>query len=186
MTHSIAAQAVIDAAPLVKLGTCDVLGTMEQAALLAAGQVSLMSTKTGLSTILVDRNHDFAGHVGLSEMVRSPIGPDILLSGGESAASAAQRAVRPGVAAVAAVVILGSAGTWYLVHKRRKDKAAPEDIQPAVQPVLAEAEAVVDAELARLSQTTHGPSQSQAQAAPIQPAGPGASGLSGAAEMLRA
>lgn len=84
MTHSIAAQAVIDAAPLVKLGTCDVLGTMEQAALLAAGQVSLMSTKTGLSTILVDRNHDFAGHVGLSEMVRSPIAPDILLSGGKA------------------------------------------------------------------------------------------------------
>lgn len=159
MPYDNAAHAVLDAAPLVKLASYDVLGAVKQAAALAAGEVSLMSTKTGLSTTLVDRSHDFAGHVGLAESI--PAGAEIMATGWSGATGVAARAVSPGVAAGAAagVVILVVAGTWYFIHKRQKPRVATEDHQSGVQSVLAGAEAVVDAEYARLSQTTHGSSQ---------------------------
>ena len=155
MPHNNTAQAVLDAAPLIKLGSYDVLGTIEQAAAFAAGDVCLMSTKTGLSTTLVNGNHDFAGHVGLAESI--PAGAEILATGGSGATGVVARAVSPDVAA--GVVILVVAGTWYFIHKRKKPRVATEGHQSGVQSVLAEAEAVVDAEYARLSQTNHGSSQ---------------------------
>src|SRR5450631_4299106 len=151
MSHDNTAQAVLDAAPLVTLGSYDLVGTAEQAIAFAAGKVTLMSTNPGLlSTIFVDESHHIVGHAALAERVGVGAGADILATGGSGAAA---RAVWPGVAAAAGVVILGAVGTWYFVHKRKKARVATEDNQSGVETVLAEAEAVVDAESARLRQT---------------------------------
>ena len=157
MSHDNAAQALLDAAPLVTLGSYDLVGTAEQALAFAAGQVTLMSTKAGLSTTLVDSSHDFVGQLGLAERSGVDAGADILATGGSGAAVATAAAAWPAV--VAGVVILGAlgAGTWYVLHKRKNARVATEDDQPVVEMVLAEAEAVVDAEYARLRETTRKP-----------------------------
>jgi hypothetical protein len=146
-------QAVLDAAPLVTLGSYDLLGTAEQAIAFAAGELTLMSTKSGLSTTLVNSSHDFVGHAGLAERAGVGAGAAVLATGGSGATSAAARAVWPSVAAAAGVVILGVVGTWYFLHKRKNARVATEDNQSGVETVLAEAEAVVDAEFAHLRQT---------------------------------
>lgn len=121
----------------------------------AAGTVSLMETEAGLSTTLVDASHNFVGTAGLREA------PDVSamlqhLPTGETPVVGRTTLV---AIAAAAVVTIGTGTFLYVRHRRRLAKATTattEGNRPGADLVLGEAEAVVDAELARHHQMLPG------------------------------
>jgi len=139
MLHDNAARPVLDALPLVTIGSFDLRATPEHAAAYAAGELTLMSTKAaGPCTTLVDSSHTIVGHAGLAKRAGAAVTSWRPVEAAPRGVPAA--AALPAV--TAAVVVLG-AGTWYVLHKRKKAVAAAEDNQSGVEtmPVETEAEA---------------------------------------------
>jgi hypothetical protein len=120
----------------------------------ALGELTLMSTKAGLSSTLVDSSHNFVSHAGYVESSGINAVVDTLAVGGSGAARADPRGLLlVAMSGVVAGIALG-AGAEYLRHRRKQVRAATENSQSRDETVLVGAEAVVDAKLARRSRAT--------------------------------